>query len=236
MIYRNRNKTGAGLTMAGIRPRIAGMMVYVRICAFALTISLLFCSHNVLGQESTETETLAGAIGMEDYGDLLDEVYTDSMREEVNKMSLEEIIEYTTLIESVVTNPDFQSLLKYEDVRDLVIMLVHNGLDFSEEEPDLTTQILEIMGIDRNVVLVFFALLEARTENKDDIDTIMDYLKTDEGKELIGEITDTFSDEKNQELLKDFLDEFKESLAQASETDMDGIADTESMTESERTA
>lgn len=169
-----------------------------------------------IGSEIEETEAAAAVSGAEaavsetesDFP--VDQDVADQVNQALAAMDQSEVAEYAKLIESVLRNPDFQDLLKYEEVRDLLMTLLKNVLSFSEEDPELTAKILETLGVDERAVYVFYEILQTYGENKETIDSIASYLETDEGKQLTNAILENF----DQEEINQMLDDFNQMMAQ----------------------
>ena len=172
--------------------------------------------------EQPETEVAfegAGDIGFEDavdYGDgdtglsisFNDLNLSDDMKNELNSMSREDLLGYIKMIEAVIMNPDFNSLMQYQEVRDLIVTLAGNALDFAEEDPDLTEQILETMGVDRRAVLVFYTLLDARKNNPENVEQIKDFLTNEKSKEIFENVMGM----RDEETVAQLADDFNEKL------------------------
>ena len=131
----------------------------------------------------TETET-EGEDMVSDLQGIAGMVLTDDMLKELNGMSAEETEEYIEMLQKVLLNPDFQSLFEYEEVRDLAVTLVKNALQFSSDDPETTNKILETMGVDRRLIILFFAVLQGWQENKDVSNKALEFLATEQGRML----------------------------------------------------
>ncbi len=151
------------------------------------------------GQTADETETEAGHMA-----EWANTTLPDEVRDEVMSMSNEELETYAIQIMSIINNPDFQALFEYEDVRDLTVMLMHNALEFAKEDPELTDEILETMGVDRKAILLFFALLDAQENHGDKTDKLLNFIASDTGEELMSSIYESLDDEQTQMLLQSF--------------------------------
>ena len=130
-----------------------------------------------------ETETEGEGIAS-DLNEIAGMVLTDDMLKELNGMSAEETEEYIEMLQKVLLNPDFQSLFEYEEVRDLAVTLVKNALQFSSDDPETTNKILETMGVDRRLIILFFAVLQGWQENKDVSNKALEFLATEQGRML----------------------------------------------------
>ena len=109
----------------------------------------------------------------------------EDMRQLVESMTIEEMAEYLEIASKVFHNPDFQSLIQYEEVRDFIVTLLHDGLVFAAEDPIVTDKILVTMGADRRVISVLFYLLEKRNENPEILDRLREIVTSKEANELI---------------------------------------------------
>lgn len=180
---------------------------------------------SVNDQEATEAketpeqpETDMGFEDAVDYGDgdtglsisFNDLNLSDDMKNELNSMSREDLLGYIKMIEAVIMNPDFNSLMQYQEVRDLIVTLAGNALDFAEEDPDLTEQILETMGVDRRAVLVFYTLLDARKNNPENVEQIKDFLTNEKSKEIFENVMGMLDEETVAQLADDFNEKLLE--------------------------
>ena len=75
-------------------------------------------------------------------------------------LDVEELREYYRQFESVIQSDEFQNLIEYEEVRDLITALVDKGVDFAIEDPDLAQKILITAGMDEKIVSLLPLLLE----------------------------------------------------------------------------
>ena len=125
-------------------------------------------------------ETIAG-LGK----DTVESMLPEDMRQLVESMTIEEMAEYLEIASKVFHNPDFQSLIQYEEVRDFIVTLLHDGLIFAAEDPIVTDKILVTMGADRRVISVLFYLLEKRNENPEILDRLREVATSKEANELI---------------------------------------------------
>ncbi len=177
--------------------------------------------------EETEQNKSSGQESESDSSPVLDTVLTDEMREEVMSMSFEELEMYAKQIAAVISNPDFQALFEYEDVRELIVMIIKNSLNFAQEDPDLTSEILETMGVDRGAVIVFFALLDAQ-QNQDGVtENVLNFVSSEQGAELMSIISESIDDEQTAAM----ADFFSQLIEADQKLEMGG--ETEQETESE---
>ena len=118
------------------------------------------------------------------------ELLPEDIQQTLQSLDAEEITEYAIMIERILKNPDFQSMMQYDEVRDLLVTLVHNALDMASEDPILTGKVLETMGVNRNMIIFFYAILEARS-NSEVPEEIENFLLSDKGHELTKLISQT---------------------------------------------
>ena len=151
----------------------------------------------------------------------------EDMQQTLNSLDPDEIAEYAIMIERILKNPDFQSMMQYDEVRDLLVILIRNSLDMAAEEPELTSKVLETMGVNRNLILFFYAVLEA-SSNSEVPGEIQQFLLSDEGHELMGLISKTL----DPETMKDLMNVYQEAMStdSASGTAIESLPETETET------
>lgn len=155
------------------------------------------------------THVAVGALTEDQVQDLsILSLLPEEEREALESLNAEQLSEYAVVIERIVTNPDFQSLMKYEEVQDLVVTLTNDALNLAAEEPEMTDQILETLGVNRNVILVFFELMEVLNENQETTAAIRQFLLSEEGRNLIGTVLDNL----DQETIDRMTETFKSQL------------------------
>ena len=130
-------------------------------------------------------------------------IISGNVEELIASMSSDEIAEYAQMIESILRNPDFQSLLQYEEVRDLAVTLFGNALNFAVEDPGTTQKILETLGLNRGAILLLYEVLGTMEENKKTTDAIQAFLDTKEGQMLTQALLDNLSKEQLDQMLVD---------------------------------
>ncbi len=192
-------------------------------------------TESALPGKETETESVLSNGDRADIEELVRDYYTETIQKEINKIPLKEIKKYAGQIKKLITNPDFQVIFSYEDVRELAVTLVHNALDFSTSDPNLAEKILETLGVDQKVILLFFTLLYANLEKNNIADSIRTFLDTEEGKELMSELNEIFNDSQVQIMIKDFLIAYEEWEDPQSETELGMGAETEGIVNAEET-
>lgn len=165
------------------------------------------------GVDTEQTEDAAGtgsevqAEAISRLADALpDNLMPPEMKEELASLDMNEIMEYSVMIQKVLTNPDFQSLLQYDEVQRLLSTLMDNALNFAKNDPALTKKILETLGVDEKLVLVFYGVLEAIRSGAvtEDIDRL---LQSEEGQALVEIIVQNVKPEQI-EMLVDTLNHY----------------------------
>ena len=136
------------------------------------------------------------------------ELLPEDIQQTLQSLDAEEITEYAIMIERILKNPDFQSMMQYDEVRDLLVILIRNSLDMAAEEPELTSKVLETMGVNRNLILFFYMILEA-SSNSEVPGEIQQFLLSDEGHELMGLISKTL----DPETMKDLMNVYQEAMS-----------------------
>lgn len=155
------------------------------------------------GAAGDQTETGGAGTGLLP-GDLQlpEGLVPEEVMEEINSMSAEDIKEYVIMIEKVVTNPDFQSLMRYDEVQDLVTTLVYNALKFAKDDPELTNKILETAGVDQRAIAVFFVLLNSSENNQNVAEGLKQFLLSEEGHEMVDEIIEQFDPDQIAQMME----------------------------------
>ena len=143
------------------------------------------------------------------------ELLPEDIQQTLQSLDAEEITEYAIMIERILKNPDFQSMMQYDEVRDLLVTLVHNALDMASEDPILTGKVLETMGVNRNMIIFFYAILEARS-NSEVPEEIENFLLSDKGHELTKLISQTLDPATLDQLLSIYGDALQKYNAQQS--------------------
>ena len=80
--------------------------------------------------------------------------------ETVSQMDLNEIIEYYKMVTAVTASEEFESLVQYVEVQELISEVLEMGAQLAMEEPETVGKILTAAGIDNKYVsLLTLALL-----------------------------------------------------------------------------
>ena len=148
------------------------------------------------------------AVSESEAGKLLPE----DLVEELQSLDPEELAEYVDLAVNVYKSPDFQELMAYDEVRDLAVTLIQNGLDLASDEPKLADMVLQTLGVDRRIIGVFFYLLEAGKERPEIVEEVGKLVHSEEAKQLMSLLIEQY------QYYRSFNDAQQETNEQAEET------------------
>ena len=127
----------------------------------------------------------------------------EDVRQTLNSLDAEEITSYVIMIDRILKNPDFQSMMQYDEVRDLIVTLVHNGLNMAQEEPEMTTKILTTLGVDKRIIAIFFVILQERAGNPEAAEMLSEFMKSEEGAQMINQVLQILDTETVEKLMKE---------------------------------
>jgi hypothetical protein len=144
------------------------------------------------------------SVGSSDENTLTAFLLPDEARQMLNSLDEETIREYALIIDRILRNPDFQSLMQHQEVQDLISLLIQNGLKTAQEEPELTTQVLETLGLDSRVIALFYEVLKVYENNSETAQKVQDFMQTEEGRTLLNTILATFTPETIETLLQSY--------------------------------
>ncbi len=148
------------------------------------------------------------AVSESEAGKLLPE----DLVEELQSLDPEELAEYVDLAVNVYKSPDFQELMAYDEVRDLAVTLIQNGLNLASDEPKLADMVLQTLGVDRRIIGVFFYLLEAGKERPEIVEEVGKLVHSEEAKQLMSLLIEQY------QYYRSFNDAQQETNEQAEET------------------
>ena len=144
------------------------------------------------------------SVGSSDENTLTAFLLPDEARQMLNSLDEETMREYALIIDRILRNPDFQSLMQHQEVQDLISLLIQNGLKTAQEEPELTTQVLETLGLDSRVIALFYEVLKVYENNSETAQKVQDFMQTEEGRTLLNTILTTFTPETIETLLRSY--------------------------------
>ena len=96
---------------------------------------------------------------------------------------------------------EFQDLISYQEVRDLIALVVTRGAEFAENEPDLVREILRTLGVGEDVL----AALSFLAANSGEIKAIAGDFLTGENGEALRTYLEGFFGSEDMALLLDAI-------------------------------
>ena len=129
-----------------------------RVWAFLLAACISVCS-SALPAAASETEMSSEAVPKEE-GPVLTDLdraneivrLTQQLMGELDNVDIEELKSDMDLIIAVVSSEEFQSLISYQDVRELFEIVIIRLGKMAMEEPELAGKIFVTMGVDQKIV------------------------------------------------------------------------------------
>ncbi len=107
----------------------------------------------------------------------LDSVLSDEQLQELTK-NLDAII-------ALLSSEELQSLLKYEEVQDLLVTIIDKAMSFTQEEPELFAKILNALDLDETYVKLIMSALSVLQKARNNLEV---YLESEEGQQLQGAV------------------------------------------------
>ena len=107
----------------------------------------------------------------------LDSVLSDEQLQELTK-NLDAII-------ALLSSEELQSLLKYEEVQDLLVTIIDKAMSFTQEEPELFAKILNALDLDETYVKLIMSALSVLQKARNNLEA---YLESGEGQQLQGAV------------------------------------------------
>ena len=86
------------------------------------------------------------------------------LAEHIPGASAEEIQEYIEMIQALLENEDFRSLMSYDEVWDLAIYAGENLAEMAVEEPELTRKVLETLEVNEMVIRITMGLIDHKEQ------------------------------------------------------------------------
>lgn len=136
------------------------------------------------------------------------ELFTKEMEDTIASMSIEEIRENVETVTNLLSSPEVQDLFQYEEVRDLAETVLERGLELAVNEPEMTSKILESLGVSKEGVYLYLMLTQKGGEAAD---LVSQFSESEEGKQILEKVQELASDEQVNSLVnqwyKDLLSE-----------------------------
>ena len=146
-----------------------------------------------------ETDDGYGVVSLMDTWAIEGILNDSSLYDKIMSLDTEVIKEDIIMLDKIWNSESFQSLIQYEEVRELIAELIKKGSEFAFENPELVRKILVTLEIDESVAYVVMALLEAN--GKDAEDLLRELSGTEEGENLYRELVDLLLDGETKEIL-----------------------------------
>jgi len=127
-----------------------------------------------------------------------DSYYNQEMEDVIASMSPEEIMECVNSVTSILMSDEVQDLLKYPEVKDLAQTVMERMLDMAVTEPELTSEILETMGVSREAVYLYVKIVE---ETNMTGSALTEFAGSEGGQQVIKKAKELASDEQVRSLL-----------------------------------
>ena len=155
---------------------------------------------------SEATEDMSETAAESGTGDF--ELFTKEMEDTIASMSIEEIRENVETVTNLLSSPEVQDLFQYEEVRDLAETVLERGLELAVNEPEMTSKILETLGVSKEGVYLYLMLTQKGGEAAD---LVSQFSESEEGKQILDKVQELASDEQVNSLVnqwyKDLLSE-----------------------------
>lgn len=86
------------------------------------------------------------------------------LAEHIPGASAEEMQEYIEMIQALLENEDFRSLMSYDEVWDLAIFAGENLAEMAVEEPELTRKVLETLEVNEAAIQITMGLIDHKEQ------------------------------------------------------------------------
>ena len=165
---------------------------------------------------ATDTHVVQGLLPLEEQAEFLSEAAEDmseaageggsadvvffskEMEDAIASMSVEEIQEKVEAVTELLSSPEVRELLEYEEVRDLAETVLKRVLDLAVNEPELTSKVLETLGVSKEGVYLYLKLSQTGGEAAEVVSRITE---SEEGRQVLDKAQELASDEKVRSLL-----------------------------------
>ena len=165
---------------------------------------------------ATDTHVVQGLLPLEEQAEFLTEAAEDmseaageggsadsvffskEMEDAIASMSVEEIRESLDAVTGLLSSPEVRELLEYEEVRDLAETVLKRMLDLAVNEPELTSKVLETLGVSKEGVYLYLKLSQTGGEAAEVVSRITE---SEEGRQVLDKAQELASDEKVRSLL-----------------------------------
>lgn len=157
------------------------------------------------GKEKAPADT-ASKMDLDQFTDYLDTLPLDQVDATLDKLDKETIMDYAHTILTVFRSEEFQHLLDYREVQELIKTVIQRSADFVRENGELTAKILKTLGIRENYVRILMKVVESGLALDEDI---QNSLSEQEKDWLVSFVQEILTNESTKELLRGTLNDFK---------------------------
>ena len=110
------------------------------------------------------------------------------LAEHIPGASAEEIQEYIEMIQALLENEDFRSLMSYDEVWDLAIYAGENLAGMAVEEPELTRKVLETLEVNEAAIQITMGLINHKEQIAQALNELDIQWQSGEAAELLGDM------------------------------------------------
>lgn len=110
------------------------------------------------------------------------------LAEHIPGASAEEMQEYIEMIQALLENEDFRSLMSYDEVWDLAIYAGENLAEMAVEEPELTRKVLETLEVNEMVIRITMGLIDHKEQIAQALNELDIQWQSGEAAELLGDM------------------------------------------------
>ena len=110
------------------------------------------------------------------------------LAEHIPGASAEEMQEYIEMIQALLENEDFRSLMSYDEVWDLAIYAGENLAGMAVEEPELTRKVLETLEVDEAAIQITMGLIDHKEQIAQALNELDIQWQSGEAAELLGDM------------------------------------------------
>ena len=149
--------------------------------------------------EEPDTEQQSdGILASEDLSEMSPEVLLELLKT-AGELDFNGILETLQWVNNLINSEEFESLIKYPEVKDLIKILIERGYNFMLEDEDLSRKILDTAGLSESEIYVVMLILSMSDEERD---VIIALLESEQGQEALAYISENADEDTMLELLR----------------------------------